>query len=358
MTIIFFIVFANYFILILLLGWYWHKPSILTKNTNFAKADVIVACRNEAPNITSLLMALLAQKTKEIELYVVDDHSTDNTMELASTILQENGCVISSTGEGKKAALKTGAVQASNPWLIMLDADVELPENWLQNAMAVLHSTDADVVLFPISLYSKNPLAALEELDFISLMVTTAATANMGQPTMANGAAMAVKRELWLDASAELNPQIASGDDVFLVHAAKRKKKKVVWAHDASLIVKTKGTCDAKALLHQRIRWGKKATKYSDVFTNYLSWSVFLFSMAYVAMGITAVFTLNFLPFLALFAVKLVVDLFVLTPAAAWLGNKKRRVDILWVSPLHPFFILTIALLGFVVRPTWKDRRI
>jgi cellulose synthase/poly-beta-1,6-N-acetylglucosamine synthase-like glycosyltransferase len=358
MTIVFLVVFINYFSLILILGWFWHRPSFVPAKIQIAEADVVVACRNEANNITPLLSSLTSQKPTECDIIVVDDHSSDNTVELAKIALQQGGKVVHSISHGKKEALKTGVNLTTNPWIIFLDADVVLPENWMRNALTFLGSTDADVVLFPISLYSKNKLSAIEELDFISLMVVTAACANMQHPTLANGAAMAVKRELWLDAYADLKPELASGDDVFLVHAAKKKKSKIIWAHQKELIVGTSGTSNLKSLLHQRIRWGKKASHYSDFLTNYLSWSVLLFSIAFVFVAIGALLTLNATFFFSVLALKIMVDMVVLAPAAKWLHNKSRIIDILWVSLAHPFFILTVVLLGFVVQPSWKDRRI
>ncbi|MBI1267699.1 MAG: glycosyltransferase [Cryomorphaceae bacterium] len=358
MTIVFLAVFINYFSLILLLGWFWHRPTRVPTKNLIAEADVIVPCRNEADNITSLVRNLIPNSAFGYTVTVIDDHSSDNTFELANIAVQQGGRVVCSAGQGKKAALKTGALLATNPWLIFLDADVVLPENWITNALTLLGSTDADVVLFPITLNAKNRYSAIEELDFVSLMVVTAACANMNHPTLANGAAMAVKRELWMDMYADLRPELASGDDVFLVHAAKKKKSKVIWAHQQELIVGTSGTRNLKSLLHQRIRWGKKASSYSDGLTIYLSWSVLLFSLAFAITAVAAILSFNAAFFLSVLAVKILVDLAVLAPAAKWLLNKKRIIDVFWVSVVHPFFILTIALLGFVVRPTWKDRRI
>lgn len=358
MNALFLVVIVNYFAIMLLIRWYWSKPTIQPSGRPSAKADVVVACRNESSNLHLLLPSLVSQQTSDMNIIMVDDHSTDETLHVATALLHNHGTVLSSAGQGKKEALKTGAQHASNPWLIFLDADVILPPQWCQRALSFLGNTDAEVVMFPVAVNASHSLGSLEELDFLSLMTTTASTANMRHATMANGAAFAVKREVWLALNDQLHPQILSGDDVFLVHAAKHANHKLNWAHNPSLIITVPGATNVTALISQRIRWGKKSGRYTDPFTIYLAWSVLLFSVVYTFVLLIAVVSWSPILLVGLLVSKVAIDYLVLVPPALWFNKRNRIIHIFWVSIVHPMFILTTALLGFVVPTYWKGRRI
>lgn len=49
----------------------------------FPRVSVLVPARNEAENIGNCLSGLLAQDYPDVEIIVLDDHSTDETAEIA-----------------------------------------------------------------------------------------------------------------------------------------------------------------------------------------------------------------------------------------------------------------------------------
>ena len=69
------------------------KPPIA--NTNEDKlVSVLVPARNEEMNIVSCINGILSQSYKKIEIIIIDDCSTDNTYNIASSIKKNNLKVI------------------------------------------------------------------------------------------------------------------------------------------------------------------------------------------------------------------------------------------------------------------------
>ena len=89
---------------------------------------VVIPARNEAQHLGNVLDDLAAQDL-QVQILVVDDHSTDVTASLAASHqLAQRGQlrVLTAEGTGKKSALLTGRASASTPWVVTLDADVRL----------------------------------------------------------------------------------------------------------------------------------------------------------------------------------------------------------------------------------------
>ena len=84
----------------------------------------------------------------EIELVVVDDGSTDGTRELYPAIASDTRVVLKlhERNQGKGAAIKTAAQQASGDYLIICDADLEYSPAEIPQLLAPVVAGDAEVV--------------------------------------------------------------------------------------------------------------------------------------------------------------------------------------------------------------------
>ena len=96
--------------------------------------SVIIPARNEEHNLPRLLKSLRAQSIHPLEVMVVDDHSTDDTVELAGQL----GATVLSAPPlpegwlGKPWACQHGAKTAKGEWLLFLDADTWLEPDGLR----------------------------------------------------------------------------------------------------------------------------------------------------------------------------------------------------------------------------------
>src|SRR5438309_7584036 len=90
--------------------------------------SVIIPARNEEACLADCLQSLVAQTGIAFEIIVVDDHSTDRTLQIAASFPQEQVRVIEAPPlpegwTGKNNAVTAGARQARGQWFLFTDAD-------------------------------------------------------------------------------------------------------------------------------------------------------------------------------------------------------------------------------------------
>ena len=89
-------------------------------------------------------------------------------------------------------------------------------------------------------------------------------TAKNGRAVMCSGANLIVRREAWLACEAELHPEIPSGDDMFLLEAAKRHGLTIGCIDTTDFTAVVRPQTSWRAFLRQRMRWAGKAPHYTD----------------------------------------------------------------------------------------------
>jgi hypothetical protein len=81
---------------------------------------------------------------------------------------------------------------------------------------------------------------------------------------MCSGANLIVKREVWLACEPDLHPEIPSGDDMFLLEAAKRRGYKIGVIDEPDYTAIVRPLTSWKSFFRQRMRWAGKAPHYTD----------------------------------------------------------------------------------------------
>jgi 4,4'-diaponeurosporenoate glycosyltransferase len=115
------------------------RPDLSSTAGPLPTVSVIIPARNEEQNLPTLLRSLLAQPAKPCEIIVVDDGSTDRTVELAR---QLGATVISSQTlpegwRGKTWACHQGAESAHGELLLFVDADTWFEPDGLARILAL-----------------------------------------------------------------------------------------------------------------------------------------------------------------------------------------------------------------------------
>ena len=87
-------------------AWLANKELKLPTDRPLPFISIVIALRNEAPNIPSLIRSLKNKKyeTGSFEVILVNDHSTDNTATILSTLIADDPHLklIDSKEQGKK----------------------------------------------------------------------------------------------------------------------------------------------------------------------------------------------------------------------------------------------------------------
>lgn len=170
--------------------------------------SVIVPCRNEAENLASLVPNVRAMLRPGDELIVVDDDSSDDTVETARRL----GATVIDAGAlpqgwaGKPHACWRGASAATNDVLVFLDADVRLGTGAVDDLLSLLaEHPDAVVSAMPWH----RTIGVVEKASMLfNLVSAMVASAGGGSRRVAYGPFLAVRRATYLQAGGHAHDSV------------------------------------------------------------------------------------------------------------------------------------------------------
>lgn len=136
------------------------SPKLPHSDSTDEKVDAVVAMRNESANVAGCVDSLLSQRAVR-RVIVVDDHSEDNTAELARSLAESRGRVtlVSLEGSalsGKADACYAGAKLSGTEWLLFVDADTRLQAGAVGRALALALEQGVDALSLLGSLRSSS----------------------------------------------------------------------------------------------------------------------------------------------------------------------------------------------------------
>jgi len=321
--------------------------------------SVVIACRNEEEQLPLLLKNLSDQDypPQLYEVIVVNDNSTDKTFETASSF--RGNCsfnTINNKGRGKKKALETGIRSASGNLIITTDADCSMGKDWIRSIESFYKKENPDLIICPVRFNSAGGFfGRFQELEFLSLQGITAGTAINGNGTMCNGANLAFKKEAYLNHYGDLHPEIATGDDVFLLHSLKKDRgAKIVWLESLSALVITASPPSFISYLKQRRRWISKSNSYND------RYSILLGIVTFVTIALTLILLTagiidhRFMPvFVTVFVLKSVPDFLILNNTCGRYGKKELMNCFITAQICYPFYVMAVLIYSLV----WPEKQ-
>ena len=158
----------------LILGIFWlnllfFKESKKIRLKKFVKVSVIIPAHNEEDTIGKTIKSLLKLKypKDKLEIIVVDDESNDNTADAAKKFKQIKLINNKHRGVGKASAVNCGLKFATGEFVAIVDADSEVSENSLRNALEYFSGNKVGCVITPIKvLESGNIYNNLQKIEY------------------------------------------------------------------------------------------------------------------------------------------------------------------------------------------------
>ncbi|MCR4317056.1 MAG: glycosyltransferase [Planctomycetes bacterium] len=174
-----------------------------------ALVSVLIPARDEAQNIAPCVRSFLAQTHRNLEIIVIDDHSTDGTFDVAQTagagdprLKVIRADPLPEGWAGKSHALVCGERHASGDFLLLTDADTVHHPAGVASVLAYLRRENADMV----SVAAEQECSSIGEAIVQPMVITLldqrhsfAEVARIGEgaPLSCNGQLMLVRRDAY-----------------------------------------------------------------------------------------------------------------------------------------------------------------
>ena len=254
---------------------YWSYFQLPGQNTTDVSIDiipvsVIIICKNEADNISGCIAGILQQDYPDFELIVVDDYSSDNTLEILRKIDDKRLTVLQAIENhpGKKSALQYAISQANNDLLLFTDADcIPASPHWVSSMVQRIQAKPHYEIVLGYSPMFRLPTL----LNMFSRYETTITAmqycsyALSGIPYMGVGRNLMYTKQLYLKSGGfEGHIGIASGDDdLFVSQSANRINTTVNTDLIGSVLTSSKGSL--ASFIRQKARHTTTATHYKPL---------------------------------------------------------------------------------------------
>lgn len=340
--------------------WEGTPEFVPVSNTDTA-ISVVIAFRNEIKNLPPLLASLEKQiyPAALFEVILVDDNSDDGSDEIVKGFCREHSnfkYLLNSLQPGKKSSLSVGIHSAVNELIVTTDADAIVPQEWLMTISNFYCSSYPDFIIGLTDIRSSSGFTArFFEAEFLSLIASGACAVASEKPIFCNGANLAFTKSFYSKNSQFVRNSVASGDDTFLLHSAKKSGSRICLLKSAKSVVRVKQPPGVDEFFHQHKRWVSKSRYYNDK-------DIIIIALLVLAMNIITGASLLMLViwrqwiFLVLAAIKMVVDYQLVSGFYSYYRRRLTITDFILFSLIYPYYVVITASSGILTGYSWKGR--
>jgi len=328
------------------------------KDSNFVNISIIIAARNEQPNIHSLIASIrnLDYPSEMFEVIVVDDNSTDNTFNEFNTYAGKfNNIKIVRLNKidktGKREALTFGVDNAKYPHIVITDADCNPETGWLK-AYSGKFNSGSDLI-FGIAPYYQtysiiNKISCFENLRS-SLLSISFASAGLPYSAAARNFGYTKKAFEFIVGYTNTTDTI-SGDDDLLLREAVKKKLKIAAVVERGSFVYSRSKESFKDYFNQRARHTQTSAHYL------LKHKLLLGTWHLLNLCFTAsIFFMVFYPMAGiLLAAKLIVDSAVVKLNEKHFGYRFNYFEIILLQLVYEVLLVVHFFNSRFMKVKWK----
>lgn len=323
---------------------------IVAKTTNInLPISVLICAKNEAENLQKFLPSVLNQEYKNFEIVLINDASSDDTLEVMETFADKHPQIKIVNVENneafwgnKKYALTLGIKAAKNEHLLFTNAYCEpLSKNWITE-MASQFSNKKSIVLGYGKYRKKSTLVnAFVRYETLLTAIQYFSYAKLGSPYMAVGRNLAYTKSEFFKVKGFINHMdIRSGDDDLFIQDAANSKNTTFTIHNDSFTI-SEAPKNFKEWFNQKRRHVSTSKHYKFTHKFFLR-LFFLSKLLFLVLLFYAFFSVDFillLPFILAYYILMFL-------VVGFSAKKLKETSLL---PFLPFLDLGLVLFLFTI---------
>jgi cellulose synthase/poly-beta-1,6-N-acetylglucosamine synthase-like glycosyltransferase len=356
---------------------HWDALQVFKKRENYIPhtfISVLIPARNEEDNILKCIDSILngSYPQELFEIIVIDDHSDDMTPQYVRNLGIQNVYLIElkdyiKLGENqpfKKRAIEAAIGESKGDLIVTTDADCLVLKDWLTLFAQYYEIEGKRFIAAPVNFHEELSLfERFQSLDYIGMMGITGAGVQGNFTHMCNGANLAYEKKIFYEVDGFKGiDHVASGDDMLLMQKIARFFPKVLgFLKNADATVYTKAKPTIKDFFSQRLRWASKSSSYTEGFTVFQLFVVFLFYCT-IVLNVLMSFVWDsrlVILVIAQILIKILFDYEFLKIMTRFFSRQDLMAAFLRGQMMHLIYIIFVGLLSNVKKKyTWKGRTV
>jgi cellulose synthase/poly-beta-1,6-N-acetylglucosamine synthase-like glycosyltransferase len=347
--------------------WACRKKAPEVSAGELPRVSVIIPIHNESLRMEGLLKTLMVQDYAGAEFVFIDDRSSDDSAAMIAGFVKDRprARIISlkeNPGPNRKQfALGKGIAVSSGEFILLTDADCEIPPGWIGAMVQRMSDKKTGAAIGPVFKKSggKGFFHLYQCFEHAVRYMYLAASTGLGAAGGGFGNNLILRRKC-LDAVGgyEKVPPSPTEDAALVARIRAYSDYKVRATVGPDVHVFTRGEKSWKALINQTLRWNNGGLFSPDLSTRLN----FGFLMVTISMGILAIPALAFYPPLWPLPAAVMLSMTFNTIAVMGLfGVSLPRKGAAYILQLvfTPMYFTFLTILGFCgVKSDWKGSRV
>ena len=340
-------------------------------NIETPPVSVIITVRNGEKNINRLLNSLKNQTYNgEMEFIIVDDESTDRTVNIIQKFTQMDSRFkyLSSKGGDqkltyKKRALDSGIKNAQFEHLLFTDIDCIIQYLWVENMMLSFTDETDYLIGYSEAVDATTSASKFQKADFFMLLSAARGMANNKSAWACTGQNQGYRKSLYnaVGGFSQITEQLQGDDSLFLLLCRKAKNVNVNFANSPGSFVISRPELTWIAFLKQRIRWAgdsKVFWKFNLPFY-FTSIATFILNMGIIVMPLIYGFTI-FLDswYMNILLIKFIAEYILIIMGGKAFHRQFSLINFLQWYFIQPLYVAVVSVGSILnVNRSWQGRK-